>query len=326
MHMAILKVFSFTLLLIVLFIWSGHRITQISGEGAFTVLGSGISVDNGEQIFWGQGKCSTCHSIGDRGGSVRGPNLGQSIVGPDIAIRAVERANERSVVLGQEITATDYLVESIADPTAFLVDGFKDEMPKVYEPPISLNPEQITSVILYLQSQGGDSDLSAVQLPSVIRLAAELSNNVEPWTPYIDGDSVAGRELFFDLAGPAPCAKCHIVNGEGGNVGPELTNIAGTRTAQFIVESILQPSKQIAGGYESILIQMLDGRLLDGVVKRETEDSLWLATADGVEFAVSTENIDRRRIQELSLMPSDFAEVLSVTSLHDLMAFLQTLQ
>ena len=101
MHMAILKVFSFTLLLIVLFIWSGHRITQISGEGAFTVLGSWISVDNGEQIFWGQGKCSTCHSIGDRGGSVRGPNLGQSIVGPDIAIRAVERANERSVVLGR---------------------------------------------------------------------------------------------------------------------------------------------------------------------------------------------------------------------------------
>ena len=138
--------------------------------------------------------------------------------------------------------------------------------------------------------------------------------------------SVAGRELFFDLSGPALCAKCHIVNGEGGNVGPDLTNVAGTKTAQFIVESILQPSKQIAGGYESILIQMLDGRLLDGVINRETEDSLWLATADGVEFAVSTERIARRRIQELSLMPSDFAEVLSVTSLHDLMAFLQTLQ
>ncbi len=324
--MAAFKVSFFTVFLIGLFIWSGDGITRISGEGASAALGEGLSVENGEQIFWGPGKCSTCHSIGNRGSSVRGPDLGQSAVGPEIAIRAVERANERSAALGQELTATGYLIESIADPSAFVVDGFKDEMPKVYEPPISLGPDQIGSVILYLQSQGGAPDPSAVVLPPEIRAAARRTSNVEPWAPYMDGDTVAGRELFFDLEGQAICAKCHLIDGEGGDVGPDLTSVAGTRTAQFIVEAILQPSNEIAGGYESVLIQTSDGRLLDGVIRRETEDSLWLATADGEEFALSTGSIARRATQELSLMPGDFAEVLSVTGLHDLLAYLRTRQ
>lgn len=324
--MAAFKVSFFTVFLIGLFIWSGGGVTRISGEGASAALGEGLSVENGEQIFWGPGKCSTCHSIGSRGSSVRAPNLGQSAIGPEIAIRAIERASERSAALGRELSGTDYLIESIANPSAFVVDGFKDEMPTVYEPPISLVPDQIGSVILYLQSQGGVPDPSAVVLPPEIRAAAGRSRDVEPWAPYMDGDSVAGRDLFFDLEGAAPCAKCHTIDGEGGDVGPDLTGVAGTRTAQFIVESILQPSNEIAGGYESVLIQTSDGRLLDGVIRRETEDSLWLATADGVEFALSTGSIARRATQELSLMPGDISEVLSVMNLHDLLAYLRTRQ
>ena len=324
--MAVFKVSVFTVALVGFFIWLGSGITRVSGEGILAPLDEGLTVENGEQIFWGSGKCSTCHAIGSRGGSVRGPNLGQSAAGPEIAIRALERARERSTALGQELTGTDYLIESIADPSAFVVDGFKDEMPIVYEPPISLGPDQIGSVILYLQSQGGTPDPTAVVLPSEIHAAAGRSGTVEPWAPYMDGDSVAGRELFFDLEGPALCAKCHMIEGEGANVGPDLTSIAGTRTAQFIVESILQPSKEIAGGYESVLVETSAGRLLDGVIQQETEDSLWLATADGVEFALSVASIARRRTQELSLMPGDIAEVLSVTNLHNLLAYLRTRQ
>jgi putative heme-binding domain-containing protein len=117
-----------------------------------------------------------------------------------------------------------------------------------------------------------------------------------------------------------------MIDGEGGDVGPDLTSVAGTRTAPFIVEAILQPSTEIAGGYETVLIQTSDGRLLDGVILRETADSLWMTTADGVEFALSAGSIARRATQELSLMPGDFAELLSVTDLHDLLAYLRTRQ
>ena len=144
--------------------------------------------------------------------------------------------------------------------------------------------------------------------------------------PYQDGDSLRGRELFFDVAGPAPCAKCHRVGDEGGDIGPELTFVAGTRTAKFIVESILQPSAEIASGYESVLIQTTSGLILDGVVRRESADSLWLVTADGEEFALAASAVERRRAQELSLMPGDFDEVLAVSELHDLLAYLRTLR
>jgi putative heme-binding domain-containing protein len=117
-----------------------------------------------------------------------------------------------------------------------------------------------------------------------------------------------------------------MVEDRGGDVGPELTSIAGTRTAQFIVESILQPSIEIASGYESILVQMNDGRILDGVLRRETTDSLWLGTSEGDVVALALGEVARRREQEVSLMPGNFAEILTVDQLHDLLAYLRTLR
>ena len=140
------------------------------------------------------------------------------------------------------------------------------------------------------------------------------------------GDSIRGEEIFFDTGGPGACAKCHLVRDRGGDVGPEVTSVAGTRTAQFIVESILQPSNEIASGYESILVQMNDGRILDGVLRRETTDSLWLGTSEGDVVALALGDVARRREQEVSLMPGNFAEILTVEQLHDLLAYLQTLQ
>ena len=324
--MAAFKVSIFTVVLIGLFIWLGAGITRVAGEGASAALGEGLSVENGEQIFWGPGKCSTCHSIGPRGSAVRGPNLGESRQGPELAIRANERAAERALALGHEVTGTEYLVESIAEPSAYVVDGFKDEMPRAYEPPISLGPDQIASVIMYLQTIGGAPDPSAIVLPPVIREATSGTEAAEAWAPYLDGDSTLGRALFFDLAGPAPCSKCHSVGGEGGDVGPDLTAVAGVRTAQFIVESILEPSAGIAGGYESVLIETTDGRILDGVIRRETQDSVWLADGEGIESVLAIADIARRRVQETSLMPEDFARLLTVAQLHDLLSYLETLR
>lgn len=316
----------FTVALVGLFVWAGEVVTRASGGAKAAVLGEGVSVEIGEQVFWGPGKCQTCHSLGTRGSRVRCPNLGESAEGPAIGIRAVERAAERAAELGRDMSATEYLIESIAEPSAHVVEGFKDEMPKVFEPPISLTPDQVSSVILYLQAQGGTPDPGAIVLPPEIREASRRGSAAEPWEPYLDGDSIRGRELFFDAEGPAPCAKCHLVGEQGGDVGPELTSIAGTRTAPFIVEAILEPSAEIASGYESILIETTAGKIIDGVLRGEDADSVWLATSDGEIITIRTSNIARRRLQDVSLMPDNFSEILSVAQLHDLLAFLRTLE
>jgi putative heme-binding domain-containing protein len=321
-----IKVPGFTLILVGLFAWAGEVVTRASGGGGSVVTGEGVSVETGEQVFWGAGKCHTCHSVGDRGGKIRGPNLGETASTPAIGVRAAERAREREAAAGTAMTPTGYLVESLAEPGAYVVAGYKNEMPRPYEPPISLPADQIVSVILYLQSLGGAPDASAIVLPNEVRTASRGAVVQEQWRPYLPGDSASGRALFFDLEGPAACAKCHVAGDRGGDVGPDLSAVSGTRTAQFIIESILEPSKQIASGYESSLFQLQDGRLLDGVVRRETGDSLWLATADGRLLVLAQSAIARRRPQELSLMPDNLASLLSVTQLHDLLAYLETLR
>lgn len=275
--MSWLKVAAFVLVLVGLFVWAGETLTRASGDNRRVAPGEAVSVANGELIFWGPGKCSTCHAVGTRGTSVRGPNLGESRDGSIIAMRAIERAAERSAALGRSMTPTEYLVESLSDPSAHVVEGFKDEMPVIYKPPIALEPGQFTSVILYLQSLGGEPDRGLISLPADAQRSAGAVSTAA-WEPYLDGDPVRGRELFFDATGPAACGVCHRVDGEGGEIGPDLTQVAGTRTAQFIVESLLEPDANIAGGYE------------------------------------------------MSLMPGNLAEMLTVQEFHDLLAFLRTLR
>ena len=77
----------------------------------------------------------------------------------------------------------------------------------------------------------------------------------------VDLEALPGRRsrgraatLFFDLKGKAQCAKCHSVGGEGGRIGPSLDRIASRRAPEFLMESILQPSKEIAPEYESVAV------------------------------------------------------------------------
>jgi len=241
-------------------------------------------------------------------------------------VRAVLRAGDRTAALDEEMSATEYLVESLVNPSAHLVAGFKDEMPIVFQPPISLDPDELTSVVLYLQSLGGQPDVDSITIPAEVRLSQRAVPTVTPWQPYLEGDSTRGRELFFNPDGPTRCAGCHRVGDEGGDIGPELTAVAGTRTIQSIVESLLQPSASIPAGYETVLVETTDGRILDGLILRETADSLWLATALEEVYPIAQADLSRRRTQETSLMPDDLTDNLSVRQLHDLIAYLRTLE
>lgn len=136
------------------FIYIGNVVTNLSGEkGAMEAGAEGVSAEGGETIFWGKGQCHTCHSIGKRGSGIRGPNLG------DVGARAAERAAERIAQGAAGMTATGYLTESLAVPDAYVVKGFKPEMPFVYKPPIALSPDEVKAVIAYLQSQGGEVNI-----------------------------------------------------------------------------------------------------------------------------------------------------------------------
>ncbi len=280
-----------------------------------------ISWRSGEEIFWGKGRCSVCHRIGIKGYALRGPNLGESKDGPIMPIRARERASQSGLA-----GSTEYLIQTIAEPGAFVVPGYNNEMPEVFRAPIALTPSEIKTVILYLESLNGDTTFKEIRLPSKLLASYQPGKQFQ-----INGDVAEGRDLFFDLEGPAACAACHAgrnseQKAEGSTIGPDLTAIAGFRTPEHILQKIINPDSNIVSGYNEILIRTKNGRLLVGIVKEENKGELQLIERNENLILVSKKDIQSRVPQRLSSMPSNYRDLLTQKQLNDLLAYLVTLQ
>ncbi len=336
MAKALTKVFLFLLVMTAMFVYVGHTITVMTGGDREQTVGEGINAGAGEKIFFGKGKCSTCHSIGEKGSGIRCPNLGikGDIFTKPIGERAVDRAAERSAQTGREWRALDYLFECVAEPGAYVVSGFRNEMPTIYKPPIDLKPDEVKAVIMFLASMG--SEIPAEDILKPTGIAREYFTKIEASVKsqndttgqlklYIQGDAENGESLFWDIESKAGCAKCHSVNGAGGSVGPSLAHVGGTRTLGYIIESILKPSAEIAGGYEPVIVLTKDRKRISGTKKDDTEDHLTIGTSAGEIVTIKKSDIRKWKVLKKSIMPGNFGEILTVQELHDIIAYLLTL-
>jgi putative heme-binding domain-containing protein len=136
------------------------------------------------------------------------------------------------------------------------------------------------------------------------------------------GDAVRGEKLFTDLKGLA-CAKCHAVAGQGGKVGPDLAGIALRYKREDLMTSVLEPSKQIANGYETHVITTTKGNVITGVFKGDDGDTVTLMDADGKEHRIAKKDIDQRRISPISTMPNGLSDGMTLQDFADLIAFLE---
>ena len=171
----------------------------------------------------------------------------------------------------------------------------------------SLKEEQIRNLVLYIRS--------------LARAPGEST-----WQPYIKGDPAAGRKLFFDEKSKVQCAKCHTVNKEGGRIGPALDRIANRRAPEYIMESILEPSKDIDPDYEAVQVVTAKGTLITGLRVNESNFNIQLREENGRFHSFLKSELDSVTVLKKSLMPDNVAEVLTVKELHDLFAFLMTLE
>jgi putative heme-binding domain-containing protein len=171
----------------------------------------------------------------------------------------------------------------------------------------SLKEDQIHKVIAYIRS--------------LARSPGEST-----WKPYIAGDAAVGRKLFFDLQGKAQCAKCHSVGGQGGRIGPSLDRIASRRAPEYLMESILEPSRDIAPEYEAVAVATKDGRVITGLRVNETNFNIQLREEDGRFHSFLKRDLEEVKTQQKSLMPENIGDQLTVRELHDLFAFLMTLE
>jgi quinoprotein glucose dehydrogenase len=138
------------------------------------------------------------------------------------------------------------------------------------------------------------------------------------------GDADAGRKVFFTKY-EVTCLKCHKVKGEGGEVGPDLTGIGGRQKREYLLESIVDPNKEIARGFESVVLGLQNGQVVTGIVKAESASELKLITADAKIITVAKKDIEERS-RGKSAMPEDVMKFLTRRELRDLVEFLANLK
>jgi cytochrome c oxidase cbb3-type subunit III len=129
------------------------------------------------------------------------------------------------------------------------------------------------------------------------------------------GDAERGREFFL---GAGKCAGCHMILGQGGVLGPDLSNVGADRTLHQLRESIAKPSARIAAGYSAAVAKMKSGRMIEGIAKNFNNYSVQILDRGGKLHLIRREELSSLDIKVNSLMPalSDPATVA------DLLAFL----
>ena len=139
------------------------------------------------------------------------------------------------------------------------------------------------------------------------------------------GSADKGKALFADAKGLA-CVKCHAVKGQGGAVGPDLSDLGVKYPKDEIIQSVLYPSAKIFSGYEPVTVALNDGRVLTGIIKAETPEAIEIVDAEAKTIKVSKADIDEKKVSNVSLMPNGLAEGLSKADFADLVAYLETLR
>jgi len=135
------------------------------------------------------------------------------------------------------------------------------------------------------------------------------------------GDAERGRKLFFD-AEKVQCSKCHRIGDQGEQIGPELTGVADRFSRIHIVESILEPSRTVATGFQTIGVVLRDGRVLTGIKVADTETTLTLGDNQGKKHFLARTEIEEQVAQTQSTMPDGLVKQLSVDQFVDLITFL----
>ena len=134
------------------------------------------------------------------------------------------------------------------------------------------------------------------------------------------GDPYRGKLLFGKT-----CGKCHLLFGDGGRIGPDLTTYKRDDHRNMLL-NIVNPSAEIREGFETLLIATEDGRLISGFLVDEDQQTLVVRGVDGQNITIRRNRIDERLRQPKSLMPEQLLNGLSDQQVRDLFAYLRSTQ
>lgn len=250
--MTFTRVIVFSILTLLAFTGFANLVPQVQGDppveekidaGSLDMAGM---VSLGERLFSGKGTCTLCHN-----------NLGRApdLLEMDLAKVLPERlADARYAGISKGKSGSKaiegYIIESLKDPSKFVVAGFGKKgsndavspMPKVNAAPIELTDVEMNAVTAFLQDKAGLTP--TVKLPSAAETKAAKKEGDDDDEDEPAKTGAAAIEKFS-------CATCHDLEGSEGDLGPKLNGIGKKMTDAKLIEAIIKPNAEIAKGYEA---------------------------------------------------------------------------
>jgi len=166
------------------------------------------------------------------------------------------------------------------------------------------------------------SDMPPSPLPEhqVWQITSFIRNLSEPaFRQIVPGDADAGGEIFHGKGG---CTKCHMIRGQGGSLGPDLTNAGANNNFAALREALIEPNKRFSLGFAPVTVTTKSGEEVRGVAKNNSNYSLQMIDTSGKLHLFDKRDLNQVVFNKESWMPADYAERLNDTETEDLLAFL----
>ena len=190
-------------------------------------------------------------------------------------------------------------------------------------------PETVAVEVLRLvetAGQSGSSLASAVIEAGKLqlqpqRLSQEAMVQLLEKIPF--GNVGRGKAIY--ARAKLACVTCHIIDEKGGVLGPDLSSIGSSAPLDYLIESLLNPSKKIKEGYRMAMITNREGDVFAGSIASENQNVIVIRNSVGTISRVPKESIAKRETSPVSMMPSGLVSSLREDEFIDLMSYLSSL-
>jgi putative heme-binding domain-containing protein len=161
------------------------------------------------------------------------------------------------------------------------------------------------------------SDNQVWQMVSFVRSLSERAIETR-----VAGDPAAGEPLFRGKGG---CARCHKVDGKGGRLGPDLSNVGSSRSLKHLREALEKPDSEVLPAFWRVSVTNRSGKSYSGFRLNEDTYSIQVLDMEERLHSFSKKDLQSLKIEKTSVMPS-YASVFSDRELDNLLAYLSSLR